>query len=403
MTDAPIATKRTPVPRGIARTGPAIFSYGFRPFFLAAGIWAVAAMGLWIAALAGAIQVGGSYGAPAWHAHEMLFGYSSAALAGFLLTAVPNWTGRLPVSGYPLIALALVWLTGRLALLFPDILGTGIAIALDSAFLPVLLVICAREIIAGKKWKDLKVLAALAGLSAANIAFHMLALNGGDPGLANRLAVGAYVMLISIIGGRVVPSFTRNWLAKRQASTLPAPYDRLDTAALVTGLSALVLWIVWPGTVPTAVLCLAAALLHAMRLLRWHGWQTGGEALVLVLHVGYAFVPIGFLAVSAAQFGWIEPIAALHLFTVGGIGIMTLAIMSRATRGHTGLVLSASRMSAISYALIFLGALARPATAVLPVLTMELLALSGICWMAGFGLYLIEYAPALVRRRRDRA
>lgn len=403
MTDAPIATKRTPVPRGIARTGPAIFSYGFRPFFLAAGIWAVAAMGLWIAALAGAIQVGGSYGAPAWHAHEMLFGYSSAALAGFLLTAVPNWTGRLPVSGYPLIALALVWLTGRLALLFPDILGTGIAIALDSAFLPVLLVICAREIIAGKKWKDLKVLAALAGLSAANIAFHMLALNGGDPGLANRLAVGAYVMLISIIGGRVVPSFTRNWLAKRQASTLPAPYDRLDTAALVTGLSALALWIAWPGTVPTAVLCLAAAILHAMRLLRWRGWQTGGEALVLVLHVGYAFVPIGFLAVGAAQFGWIEPIAALHLFTVGGIGIMTLAIMSRATRGHTGLVLSASRMSAISYALIFLGALARPATAVLPGLTMELLALSGICWMAGFGLYLIEYAPALVRRRRDRA
>ncbi|GLQ56613.1 NnrS family protein [Devosia nitrariae] len=403
MATTDIADKRKPVPRGIASTGPALFSYGFRPFFLLAGIWAVAAMGLWIAALSGAAEVGGSYGAPAWHAHEMLFGYSSAALAGFLLTAAPNWTGRLPVSGWPLVGLVLVWIAGRLALLLPDELGIGPSITIDAAFLPLLLAICAREIIVGRKWKDLKVLAGLSALAIANIVFHLMVARGGDVAVANRLAVGAYVMLISIIGGRVVPSFTRNWLAKRHAISLPAPYAHFDTATLLTGVVALVLWVLLPGTPLTGAACALAGSLHAVRLARWQGWQTGAEALVLVLHVGYAFVPLGFLITGMAQFGWIEPVAALHVFTAGGIGVMTLAIMSRATRGHTGLELAASPTTGISYLLVLTAALSRPLTAILPELTQELLALSGICWMAGFGLYVLEYVPALTRRRRDRA
>ena len=227
MTEVPPAiAKRQPVPRGIARSGPVIFSYGFRPFFLAAGLWAIAAMALWIGALAAGWEIGGSYGGAYWHAHEMLFGYSSAALAGFLLTAVPNWTGRLPVSGTPLIVLFALWCAGRLALLAPDVLGMPLSIAIDAAFLPLLLAICAREIVAGRKWKDLKILAGILALALANIGFHLLVAGGGDAGLANRLGVGAFVMLVTVMGGRVVPSFTRNWLVKRHSIDLPAPYCR---------------------------------------------------------------------------------------------------------------------------------------------------------------------------------
>ncbi|WP_332690378.1 NnrS family protein [Devosia sp.] len=403
MTQVPPAiAKRQPVPRGIARSGPVIFSYGFRPFFLAAGLWAIAAMALWIGALAAGWEIGGSYGGAYWHAHEMLFGYSSAALAGFLLTAVPNWTGRLPVSGTPLIVLFALWCAGRLALLAPDMLGLPLSIAIDAAFLPLLLAICAREIVAGRKWKDLKILGGILALALANLCFHLLVAWGGDAGLANRLGVGAFVMLVTIMGGRVVPSFTRNWLVKRHSIDLPAPYDRFDTVALLTGLAALLLWVTLPGTVWTALACLVAACLHLVRLWRWRGWQTWDEKLVLVLHLGYAFVPAGFLAVALAQLGLVEATAALHVFTVGTIGVMTLAIMSRATRGHTGLPLAASGTTAASYAALIAAALLRPLASVWPDFATELLSATGLCWVIAFALYVIEYGPVLVQRRRER-
>lgn len=398
----PPAAKRSPVPRGIARSGPVIFSYGFRPFFLAAGTWAIAAMALWVGALAAGWEIGGSYGAPWWHAHEMLFGYSSAALAGFLLTAVPNWTGRLPVSGKPLVVLFAVWCAGRLVLLAPGMLGLLPSIVIDAAFLPLLLAICAREIVAGRKWKDLKILAGLLALALANIAFHLLIAWGDDTGLANRLAVGALVMLISIMGGRVVPSFTRNWLVKRHATDLPIPYNRFDTVVLLTGLAALLLWVSAPNTAGTALACLVAGTLHMVRLWRWRGWQSWDEKLVLVLHLGYAFVPLGFLAIAAAQLGWAEPIAALHVFTVGAIGVMTLAIMSRATRGHTGLPLAASRLTTLSYLALLAATLLRPLSSIWPNLATGLLSATGLCWIAAFALYVAEYGPVLVQKRRER-
>src|SRR5690606_38244003 len=208
------------------------------------------------------------------------------------------------------------------------------SILIDAAFLPLLLAICTREIVAGRKWKDLKILAGILALAIANIGFHLFIAWGGDTGLANRLGVGAFVMLISVMGGRVVPSFTRNWLVKRQVSALPVPYNAFDTVTLLTGLVALGLWVALPGTVWAASACLLAGILHLARLRRWRGWRTWDEKLVLVLHGGYAFGPPGFLAIAAAQMGWAEPVAALHVFTVGAIGVMTLAIMSRATRGH---------------------------------------------------------------------
>ncbi|MCG5476958.1 MAG: NnrS family protein, partial [Sinorhizobium fredii] len=193
MNGSKVAKREGYVPRGLARTGPVLFSYGFRPFFLGAAVWAVVAMTLWVVALAGHLEVAGSYGAHAWHAHEMLFGFAPAVLAGFLLTAVPNWTGRLPVSGWPLAGLFALWLAGRAALLSPDMIGIPPAAAIDGLFLPALLLICAREVIAGRKWKDLKVLGGLLALSLANACFHFAVVTGDHVHIAMRLGISAYV------------------------------------------------------------------------------------------------------------------------------------------------------------------------------------------------------------------
>lgn len=394
--------KRKPVPRGIAHTGPVILAYGFRPFFLAAGIWAVVAMGLWIVCLMTGFPIGSGYGGAAWHAHEMLFGYTSAALAGFLLTAIPNWTGRLPVSGTPLAILFAVWLAGRFVLIRPDLFGVGWAVGVDILFLPLLFAICLREVIAGRKWRDLKVLAAVLALAVANASYHALIVWSADTGLANRLAVAAYIMLIGIIGGRVVPSFTRNWLARRHVINLPAPYDRLDSLALLTALAGLGLWVVWPTHLVTVIVCIVAGALHAMRLARWQSWQTAEERLVLVLHLAYAAVPLGFFVIALAPSGLLDATSALHVFTVGAIGLMTLAIMSRATRGHTGMPLTAPPLTAASYGFLVIGAVLRPGAMLVPDHYMTLVTISGLCWMAAFLLYLVEYAPALLTRRKPR-
>jgi uncharacterized protein involved in response to NO len=267
-------TKRNPVPRGIARSGPPLLSYGFRPFFLSAGLFAVVAMAGWIAALAGGWHIGGDYGALNWHAHEMLFGYTSAALAGYMLTAIPNWTGRLPVSGPQLLGLVALWLTGRIALLWPGPLGPVGAAVLDSVFLPTLATVAAIEIIAGRNWKNLKILAGLVGLSLANAGFHVSVILNGGAAEASRAGVAIYIMLIAIIGGRIVPSFTRNWLVKAGANIVPVPFGAFDIVSLSVLLAALAAWVTFPAHLLTASLMLVAAILQAVRLARWRGWLT---------------------------------------------------------------------------------------------------------------------------------
>ena len=393
--------KREPVPRGLTRTGPVVLSYGFRPFFLGAAIWGAMAMVLWIVEVSLGLGLGGASGGSAWHAHEMLFGYTSAALAGFLLTAIPNWTGRLPVSGRPLLGLFALWTAGRLALLWPSALGEVAAVAIDASFLPVLFLICAREIIAGRKWKDLKVLAALFALASANSFFHYGNIVLGDVALPSRLAIGAYMMLIMIIGGRILPSFTSNWLKKRGSTRMPASYDQFDTAALLVAMVALLAWTTRPDDPITGLACIAAAILHGVRLFRWRGWEAAAEGLVLILHLAYAFVVLSFAALAASAFELIEPVAALHVATVGGIGAMTLAVMTRATRGHTGLELHASPTTIVSYGAIMLAGAIRPLTAVLPDLRSEIIDVAGAAWILAFVLYVAEYGPVLLNKRKD--
>lgn len=388
------------IPRGLSTTGPVLFSYGFRPFFLAAALWAIGAMALWIAALILGLDLAGDYGAAHWHAHEMLFGFSSAVLGGFLLTAIPNWTGRLPVSGRPLAALFGLWVIGRVALLSSGIIGLPVAAAVEALFLPVLLLICAREVIVGRKWKDLKVIGGLIILSAANIWFHLSVLGNLDVDAAARLAIGAYTMLIMIVGGRIVPSFTRNWLNKVGRTDFPVPYNRFDTAAILIGVAALGAWTFAPVHIVTAAIAVIACAFHTVRLLRWHGSPTWPEKLLFVLHAAYAFVPLGFLAISAGAIELLADYPVMHVLTVGVIAFMMLAVMTRATRGHTGRPLVGSALTSASYVAIAGAALIRPLAEVLPEHYHHLIALSGALWSAAFVLFTLEYGPMLVRERR---
>ncbi|MEI2298268.1 NnrS family protein [Ensifer sp. MJa1] len=389
------------IPRGLSTTGPVLFSYGFRPFFLAAALWAIGAMMLWILALVLGIDLAGDYGAAHWHAHEMLFGFSSAVLGGFLLTAIPNWTGRLPVSGRPLAALFGLWVIGRIALLSSGIIGLTFAAGMEALFLPVLLLICAREVIVGRKWKDLKVISGLILLSAANIWFHFSVLGGLDVDAAARLAIGAYTMLIMIVGGRIVPSFTRNWLNKLGRTDFPVPYNRFDTAAILVGVAALAAWTFAPLHIGTAAMALIACFFHTVRLLRWRGSTTWPEKLLFVLHAAYVFVPLGFLAMSAGAIELLSAYPVMHVLTVGVIAFMMLAVMTRASRGHTGRPLVGSAFTSASYVAITGAALIRPLAEMLPAHYHHLVALSGVLWIAAFALFTIEYAPMLARERRS--
>ncbi len=395
------APKRYGIPRGLRRTGPVLLSYGFRPFFLGAGVFAVVAMALWIAALTTGLAVGGSYGVVPWHGHEMLFGFAAAVLSGFLMTAIPNWTGQMPLSGPPLAALAGLWLAGRVAMLAAGWIGVPLAVTIDALYLPALVAVCARELIAGKKWKDMKVLAGVAIIALANMGFHAEVILTGTAGVSARAAVAGYTLLLMIVGGRIIPSFTRNWLAARGVTRLPVPFNRNDGVAIVGALAALVVWVIAPEGWPTAAAGLAGAAIVAWRLSRWRGAATSGEPLLLVLHVAFGFVALGFLTIAASATGWLPTNGAMHVLLVGGVAGMMLSVMTRATRGHTGHELTASALTVTSYICLFGAALARPAAdlAGAPVL----LDVAGGLWIAAFGLFLVEYGPMLVRDRKPRA
>lgn len=395
----PTTLSRKPVPRGIARTGPALLSYGFRPFFLLAALYAFVAMATWIGALSMGWSIGGEAGMLAWHAHEMLFGYASAVLAGFMLTAIPNWTGRLPVSGRPLLALVLLWLAGRLVMAFPNIIGETLSLLVDASFLPLLALIAGIEISAGRNWKNLKILAGLAALSLANFWFAVMMALTGSASDAPRPAVSAYIMLIALVGGRIIPSFTRNWLVKRGGVLLPSPFDRFDIVAMSVLLFALITWVAEPSGIVTAGLAIVAGSLNAVRLWRWRGWQTLEEPLLVALHLAYGFIPLGMFGIALAAIDWIAAPSALHILVVGAIGNMTFTVMARASLGHTGRPMTASPALSIALLCLLLSAIVRPLAELFPSHYHLLLEISGGSWLLAFGLFLAVFAPILLRPR----
>lgn len=382
-------------------TGPAIFSYGFRPFFLFATAWAVLAMLLWVLVLSGAIILPTRFDPVTWHAHEFLFGYLGAVLAGFLLTAVPNWTGRLPIVGWWLAALFALWFVGRLAILFSSILPAGLAPAIDIAFPVVLGAMILREIIAGKNWRNLLVLALLAAFTLANALFHLEALRGdyAAQGYGFRLGLATAVMMIGVIGGRIIPSFTRNWLARTDILARPTPPMQLfDKLVLLASLLILLLWVVLPASTGTGFALIVMGVLHVVRLVRWQGHHTLGEPLVWVLHVSYAFIPVGALGMGLdGVLGAGDIASAQHLWMAGAIGAMTLAVMSRATLGHSGRPLTANRATVLIYFCLFGSVAARVAMPGLPALSY----VAGLLWLSAFGGFVIIYGPLLWRTKPE--
>jgi uncharacterized protein involved in response to NO len=384
-----------------SHSGPAILSYGFRPFFLLGAVWAALVVAIWLPMLTGSVGLPTAFAPLEWHVHELVYGYVPAVVAGFLLTAVPNWTGRLPVTGMPLLLLVALWAAGRLAILFSGRIGLAAAAVVDLAFLATLGGVIAREIVAGQNLRNLKVLVLVGLLFTGNAVFHAEAiLARGGSGYGTRIGIGATVLLITLIGGRIVPSFTRNWLARERPGRLPAPFDRFDAVAIASGAASIACWIALPQAVPTALLAGVAGLVHAIRLWRWAGYRTAGEPLVLVLHVAYAFVPIGFLllALAIAAPGLVVATGALHGWTVGAVGTMTLAVMTRASLGHTGQALVASPSTRLIYATIIIAAVAR-IIAAFDIWREAFLTVSAAAWVLAFVGFALSYGPWLIRPR----
>jgi uncharacterized protein involved in response to NO len=388
------------IPRLRPYSGPALLSYGFRPFFLLGSVYAGLEILAWLPMFYGDLSLTTAFSALDWHVHEMLFGYVMAVVAGFLLTAIPNWTGRLPLQGGPLLVLVVIWLAGRVAVALSAEIGWLAAAVIDVAFLVVMAAAVAREVITGKNWRNLKIVAVLSLLAATNLAFHLEAHVVGVAYNAARVGIGLVIFLIMIVGGRIVPSFTRNWLMRRDPGRLPAPFDRFDAACMAVSAATLVLWAVRPDGRATAVCLAVAGVANAVRLARWAGDRTIADRLVLILHIGFAFIPVGFVLGALAAIDLVAPSSGVHAWTVGAIGIMTLAVMSRASLGHTGYPLSASPGLQAIYALVVVAAVARIAAAILPDWSMMLLHLAAFAWAAAFLGFAGLYAPLLCLPKR---
>ena len=395
----------TATPQKRTYDGVPLFSYGFRPFFLLGSIYAGLVILVWLPVFHGEITLTSGFAPRDWHVHEMLFGYLPAVITGFLFTAIPNWTGRLPIQGKPLIALVAVWLAGRAAVTFSADTGWLVAMLVDCGFLLLVAAAAAREILAGRNWRNLNVVMVLGLLLAGNVAFHLEAHFHGAADIAVRFGIAAVVLLIALIGGRIVPSFTRNWLVRENPGRLPVPFGRFDIIVVAVGALASLCWVVRPvGDLTGGALALAGVL-HLVRLGRWAGDRTWRERLLLILHVGYAFIPLGFLLNAASAFDLVAVGAGIHAWMVGAAGIMTLAVMSRATLGHTGQPLTASLATEAIYAAIVVAAVSRICAVIEPAHSDPLLHLAALAWAAAFFGFAVIYGPLLagVDRRRKSA
>lgn len=373
---------------------------GFRPFFFGGAAWGLIALTLWLFALAGAAALPTHFDPLAWHRHEMLFGFVGAVVAGFLLTAIPNWTGRLPIAGKPLAALFGLWAAARMAVLFSGTIG-ALPAALDVGFFAVLAGVAAREVLAAKN-RNLPVVGIVLLLGLACALDHGAAsglLSQPDSGWQAGAAV--IVLLISLIGGRITPSFTRNWMAKQGITRgLPQQPGRFDLLAIAMTAASMLAWIVLEPGAASAGLLAAAGVLQAARLARWGGWRTVRDPLVLILHVGYAWVPAGLLLLALSEAGQAVPqSAAVHAITAGAMATMILAVMTRATLGHTGRTLKAGSATIGIFALVTAGAVLRVGAALGQLDYTLGMRASALTWGAALLLFLFAYGPILWRAR----
>ncbi len=381
---------------------PAIFSIGFRPFFVAGALFAGLGVPYWVWIFVGHGAAPPVFTPIAWHAHEMLYGYLAAVVTGFLLTAMPNWTGLPPLRGAPLAALFALWVAGRIAIAMAAHLDARMVAVIDVAFLAVVALVLARDVVRSKSWSNLSSVAVIAVFAGGNALCHWPPAWAADSamGIGNATGVAAAILLISLVGGRVIPAFTRNWLAAHNPGRLPIQYSRFDSLVLAVGACTLIAWFVAPrASTVTGALALAGVL-HGVRLTRWAGDRARREPLVLVLHVGYAFVPLGFLLLAASGVtSAIGESAALHAWTAGAIGVMTVGMMTRVGLGHCGRPLVADRFTQAMYAAVVLAALVRIAAGLLPPMTVALLEIASAAWMLALLGFVVRYGPMLLTPR----
>jgi uncharacterized protein involved in response to NO len=379
--------------------GPAFFSYGFRPFFLGAAVFAGAAVPVWILILDGVIGSGFLYAPREWHVHEMLFGFLPAVMTGFLLTAIPNWTGRTPLRGMPLVSLWLLWLAGRLAMAASGS-GPSLAAGIDATFLVLLAALVWRELAAAGMWNRAPIALLISVYAGANILFHVLATGGTATEVPERVALSTVLLLLTIIGGRVTPAFTGEYLTEKEITPPPASFSRFDGLSMLLVLIAVLVWNVQSAGSAAGALFLSAGVLNLIRLSRWRGWMAWREPLVFILTVGYGWVALSLLALGSAILGMVPAANAVHVLTTGAVGAMTLAVMTRASLGHTGRPRHAGLMTVVIYVLVNIGAVLRivsPASDAPTALTHLLLGLAAVAWSGAYLLFAMVYGPVLVR------
>lgn len=389
----------------------ALFAYGFRPFFLGAGLYACLAMAAWLTWMGldfahVGVEAGTlSFSVFVWHAHEMVFGFVPAVIAGFMLTAVPSWTGAPPLSGRPLAALAGLWVAGRIAVWVSAYLPSLAVALIDLAFLPALMLAVAMPLFRARAWRNILFLVILGLMAAANLMVHLEFLDLAADGAAfgHLLGVDMIALLIAIVGGRVTPAFTANWLQREGIDASVVRRRIFDVVALAAiALVAVADAADAPSWVTGALAAAAAAGLLG-RMAGWRGERVMGEPIVWILHVGHAWLVIAFaVRAFALLFGGMAETAALHAFTVGAVGSITLGVMSRAALGHTGRALKVAPSITGAYVAVSLAALIRVGgPELLPDLLGPLMLVSGSLWVLAFGLFSAVYWPILTRPRPD--
>lgn len=377
----------------------------FRPFFLLAALFSVLTMVVWFAFWHGDILLRPHGGLMFWHQHEMLFGFATAVVTGFLLTAVQNWTGLPSLKGGPLLALVATWLAARLLMAVPMGLPSWLLALVDLLFLPVVAVVMARLVVAAKRWRNLVFLPALTLLFIANLAMHLGVMNG-DADLirqASYLAVLLITLLMVVVGGRVIAMFTANRLGRPRKAPLPAlEYLSLGSVvALVLAQLLVVLGLALPGPLLAGLLGLAAVA-NAVRLARWDGLASWREPLLWGLHASYAFIPVGLAMWALALLGSFRAELAVHALTIGGMGTMMLAMMARVSLGHTGRQIRTLPGMGVALGLMVLAAIVRsPVLALFPQITHWTYNLSILFWCLAYLVFLFHYSAPLLSPRVD--
>ncbi len=372
-----------------------LFAYPFRIFFVSVALWALLLVPLWLAQLLAGHALPLALPALHWHQYEMLFGLLVAAIAGFLLTAVGNWTNTRALAGAPLFGLWLVWLAGRVFLLFGAGLPSWLAVLPDLLFLPLVMLDAGRRIVAVKQWRQLPLLGVLLLLWALQLAFR-----AAPSALISGAALLIAMALMTVIGGRITPAFSNNWLKAHSREPVPPAPSLLDPLALVS-LIALLPFLLLQLTVATIVLALIAAALSLWRLLAWRGWRVAGEPLLWILHLSLLWIPLSLLLLAGSAAGCWPAVVWQHATGIGAMASLILGVMARVALGHTGRPLALPRGMVTAFIALQLAAVLRVLIALGLVEWRLGVIASGALWVAAFALFLWRYAGILGSPRVD--